>query len=861
VEALPAADEAGRTNVPGLYVVGDLRGVPLLKLSADSGARAVRLAAQEMGGAGPGGNGRRDLVIIGGGVAGMAAALEARELGLDFELLEASEPFSTIVNFPKGKPIYTYPRELEPAGQLKITADVKEDLVDELRRQTVDAGIQPREARAERIARQGGGLEVILADGEEPVKTRAVIAALGRSGNFRRLDVPGEDLDKVYNRLYDPKDHTGQRVLVVGGGDSALETAIALAGCGADVTLSHRRAELSRPKPENVERLQALVDHDTSVSIDVNEPSSERVTTAAGDYLAPAEGRGSVRLLPDSRVAAIRDGEVDLEIGDGSETIPNDTVFAMIGREAPLDFFRRSGANVVGDRGLRFWGTLAAFVAVMTFVYLWKAGGAVTTFFQARGWFPFGSPGEAGGLVGTVVTSFQTPAAWYSLAYTLAIVGFGIRRIRRRRTPYVTVQTVTLMAFQALPLFLLPYVFLPWAGSAGAFGDRLVVEAMAPDALDGWWELSTDAGLSPDARAARAKDAGWLPAATAHWPMLTADVSWAHRRAGDRVILRSAEPGAPTREAILRLSDGRVHARDDTRPGSAWVDALFPASEWDPHGREYWRAFGFILAWPLFLWNVFTHAPLTAWLVISLVQTFVIIPIIVYFWGKGAYCGWVCSCGALAETMGDAHRQKMPHGPVWNRLNMTGQVILALSFMLLGLRVAGWLLPSDHFVNAMFLGGLEGKGTSGAELGFPFGLLNYKVVVDLFLAGIVGVGFYFHFSGRVWCRFACPLAALMHIYARFSRFRILADKKKCISCNVCTSVCHQGIDVMNFANKGAPMQDPQCVRCSACVQSCPTGVLSFGQVDRSGEVISVDRLAASPVRMREGDNASASRAG
>ena len=106
----------------------------------------------------------------------------------------------------------------------------------------------------------------------------------------------------------------------------------------------------------------------------------------------------------------------------------------------------------------------------------------------------------------------------------------------------------------------------------------------------------------------------------------------------------------------------------------------------------------------------------------------------------------------------------------------------------------------------------------------------------------------------MWCRFACPLAALMHVYARFSRFRILADKKKCISCNVCTSVCHQGIDVMNFANKGLPMQDPECVRCSACVQSCPTGVLWFGQVERrSGRELKRDPawLAASQVRRRE----------
>jgi polyferredoxin len=130
--------------------------------------------------------------------------------------------------------------------------------------------------------------------------------------------------------------------------------------------------------------------------------------------------------------------------------------------------------------------------------------------------------------------------------------------------------------------------------------------------------------------------------------------------------------------------------------------------------------------------------------------------------------------------------------------------------------------------------------------------LNYAWLVDVVMAGMIGYGVYFWLSGRFWCRFLCPLAALMHIYARFSRFRILADKKKCISCNVCTSVCHQGIDVMSFAQQGQPMEDPECVRCSACVQSCPTGVLEFGQVDtQTGEVISRDSLEASLTRIVE----------
>jgi polyferredoxin len=270
-----------------------------------------------------------------------------------------------------------------------------------------------------------------------------------------------------------------------------------------------------------------------------------------------------------------------------------------------------------------------------------------------------------------------------------------------------------------------------------------------------------------------------------------------------------------------------------------WIaDALFPTVSYG-HGREYWRAFGLILAWPLFIWNAFTEQPLWGWLGISAVQTFVIIPLMIRRWGKGAYCGWVCSCGALAETLGDRHRHKMPHGPFWNRLNMIGQGFLAFAVVLMLLRTIGWMAGPASWPNRAF-----------GYLLHDLPLLNYVWFVDLLFAGVLGVGLYFWFSGRVWCRFACPLAALMHIYARFSRFRIFADKKKCISCNVCTSVCHQGIDIMNFANKGMPMEDPECVRCSACVQTCPTGVLTFGRYDSKGRIFP-DSLAASPVLMRE----------
>ena len=761
VEKLPRVDERYRTNVDGVYVVGDLAGIPLLKFSIDSGVKAMRAAAESLGVAG-GGDGAPawdpvgtlddpvPVVILGAGAAGMAAAQEAQSLGVPFRVLEATQRFATIKDFQKGKPIYTYPQDMTPEGTLRVSADIKEALVEELETQTEDIPVQTFEA--EQVVRENG-LLAVQNDAGDTVYAERVIIAIGRSGNFRSLGVPGEDRDFVHHRLHDPTKHTGNDVLVIGGGDSALEAAIALVDAGAQVTLSYRRDEFTRPKPENVDKIY------------------ERATYHPGE--------GSLRLMLPSDVEAIGENEVAITKRDGdtsdaaetetTETVHADAVYAMIGREAPLDFFRRSGIRLKNDFGdlpetLReavssvdwlsdvLWkrvGAFAAFFLFMCAVYSWKDGGIVQDWAKSANVFPFGLSGTPGatGLLEIVFTSATKPSFYYTLVYSAIVVIFGFRRIRRRRTPYIRVQTLTLMAIQVVPLFILPEIILPFLGANGL-----------------------------------------LP--------------------------------------------------------TGFLDALFPTSEWAVHGREYWRAYGFILAWPLLVYNVFTAEPLWWWIGICFVQTFVLIPGMIYFWGKGAYCGWICSCGALAETLGDEHRDKMPHGEGWNKLNLVGQVIMVLAFALLIFRIGGWIWPGGWMETAF------NQLMFGSVLGLQ---LNYAWMVDVVMAGMIGYGVYFWLSGRFWCRFFCPLAALMHIYARFSRFRILAEKEKCISCNVCTSVCHQGIDVMSFAQKGEPMEDPECVRCSACVQSCPTGVLSFGQVEPStGAFISRDSLEASATRIREG---------
>lgn len=761
VEKLPETDEDGRTNVPGVRVVGDLTGIPLLKFSADSGAKAVQqiVAEADFQKAREGrADDVYDIAIVGSGVSGSAAAIEAKKSGLKFVLYEAAESFSTIKNFPKGKPIYTYPTDMVPAGDLQFHHEVKEPLVADLDRQVEEAGITPTKARIAQVERKGGLFHLVhgAKRGAEPEITQAlrVIVGIGRSGNFRKLGVPGETLDKVYNRLHDPQEFAHRDVLVVGGGDSAMEAAIALCACGADVTLSYRKPEFSRPKPENIAKLRELAAN-PGAETEVEQPTSERVTTGISTQMLPKPRTGgTLRIEMASNVKAIEEDAVVLKLHDGSEErIANDVVFPMIGREPPLDFFRRSGIRITGEWSPAQWLGLIAFFSFCVFVYHWKSYYWFPTeslnpanwIEGIRGWF--GDAAQAkDSLIYTVLASAKGPSFYYTLLYSSAILFFGLRRIGRRKTPYVKLQTWTLIAMQWLPLFILPEIILPWMGRNGLFTDG--------------------AALTPIA------------------------------------------------------------------------DALFERYDTVGEERAYWRAYGFILAWPLMVYNWFTDQPIWGWLILGGVQTFVIIPLLIRRWGKGAYCGWLCSCGALAETMGDAHRHKMPHGPKWNRLNMLGQVVLATAFVFLGLRIVGWIWP-EGYVGQHFNDWLSGGSA-----------LSYKWAVDIALAGFLGVGFYFHFSGRVWCRFACPLAALMHIYARFSKFRIFPDKKKCISCNVCTSVCHQGIDIMNFANKGLPMEDPECVRCSACVQSCPTGVLKFGRFGKDG-VIVFDRIPASLVQLSE----------
>ncbi|MCX6545255.1 MAG: NAD(P)-binding domain-containing protein [Acidobacteria bacterium] len=764
VEPLPQSGPGGTTAIPGVRIIGDLAGTPLLKRSAAGGASAITYILSEPGFKASSDPGVLDVAIVGAGAAGIAAAIAAQRAGLRCAVYDATRAFATIADIPGRMEIHAYPTGGDPESALLITASKKADLLAELERQRVAAGIEPIVSRIDHIEQAGHECRLHHAD-TSVTRAQRVLVAIGRRGIHRTLDCPGGHLDKVQTRLYDPQEFARKQVLVVGGGNAAVEAAVALVSCGAKVTLSHRQAALSKPSRENLDKLRAL-ERDPSADVHIEAPVSPYVTTATMRTMKSPEGPGSIQILPATTVARIEPATVTLLDADQRQTtIPNHAVFAMIGREGPAGFFRRSHLPLRGDWDAVTWAWLGLSLLLCFLVLHWKGSypefpfQQVVARYQA---FPYDVPrmiDAIGGAIGqragtephllyTIKLALGRPSFYFTFVYALVVSIFGIRRIRRTRTRYVLWQTLSLMFVQWFFLCLLPEILLPWAGRNGYF-----------------------------------------------------------------------EPG----ERMRVLADALFERLDGFRG----------------HERAYWRAYGLIVPFPLNVANVFADRPMWLWVEISALQLAAILPLMVRRWGKGGYCGWICPWGAVAETVGDRQREKMPHGPQWNRLNMLGQGVLALSVALLGLHLWGW----------------ANGASSWAAIGFgwfynavPY--LNYAWLVDVMMAGVFGLGLCFFLSGRAFCRFACPLGALMHIYARGTRFRIFPDKALCTSCTECTRVCHAGVDVMNFANKDLPVVDPECVRCSACVAECPTGALTLGFRRPSGEVV-LDKMDASLVQTRE----------
>ncbi len=197
---------------------------------------------------------------------------------------------------------------------------------------------------------------------------------------------------------------------------------------------------------------------------------------------------------------------------------------------------------------------------------------------------------------------------------------------------------------------------------------------------------------------------------------------------------------------------------------------------------------------------------------IGLLMPFVVTPIMTYLYGKRWYCSWVCGCGGLAETAGDPFRQLSDKSiTAWKIERWMIHIILVLVVLLTA------LLWFNHIFENQILGSF----TLGYKKAYAFGIASM-------FSGVIGVGFYPIMGSRVWCRFGCPMAAILGLQQKFfSRFRITANGSQCISCGNCSTYCEMGIDVRSYAEKGQDIVRASCVGCGICAAVCPRGVLKL----------------------------------
>ncbi len=318
---MPQLSREYESSVPGVFVIGELGGLALIKNAVNQGRECVdiiarRLATQvrEVG--------VFDVCIVGAGPAGLSASLRAVERGLRYVTLEQEEWGGTVAKYPRQKLVMTSPVEFPLHGTFKKLEISKEKLLAFWAEVIQKGGLTVRtKEKVDAIERREDGAFTIRSSAGH-YTARTVILALGRRGTPRKLGIPGEELPKVMYSLIEAEAYVNARILVVGGGDSAVEAALGLAyQKGNQVTLSYRQAEFSRIKERNAERIREAI-------------KARKLT-----------------VLFNSNPVEVREGAVRMEVAGTVRELPNDWVWVFAGGEPPRAFLEKVGVTM-GARDL-----------------------------------------------------------------------------------------------------------------------------------------------------------------------------------------------------------------------------------------------------------------------------------------------------------------------------------------------------------------------------------------------------------------------------------------------------------------------------------------------------------------------------
>jgi thioredoxin reductase len=318
---IPTVTGEFESNVPGIYIAGELGGMGLIRKAAEQGKQAMMNMVRRPGKSRPG---QRDVVIVGCGPAGIGAGLAALDKKLDYVILEQEDNLGgAVYHYPRNKIAMTAPINLPIVGKVQFKEVQKEKLLEFWQTEVMDKTkleVQFR-TRMEKIERDpAGGFIVHASSG--PIPTRLILLAIGRRGTPRKLDVPGEDQAKVVYRLIDPAQYRGQHVTVVGGGDSALEAAIALSEeDGTTVTLSYRSEAFSRVKEKNRQRLKEQ------------------------------QEKGRLRVELKSKVLEIHRNHLSFQSTAGKEDLPNDVIIICAGGILPTGLLQEVGIEFATKHG------------------------------------------------------------------------------------------------------------------------------------------------------------------------------------------------------------------------------------------------------------------------------------------------------------------------------------------------------------------------------------------------------------------------------------------------------------------------------------------------------------------------------